>query len=91
MPDKNTLGRQPLPPEKQLLSDWYANTVYSSREERERRKGSQKRRGIEGKGKRESRRVGDETGGDKPVYPRVPLYESYLKVRQGTYEAVANF
>lgn len=34
MPDKNTPGRQPLPPEKQLLSDGYTNTVCSYSEEK---------------------------------------------------------
>lgn len=36
MPDKNTLGRQPLPPEKKEkknLNDWYTNTAHSYAEE----------------------------------------------------------
>lgn len=76
MPDKNTLGRQPLPPEKQLLGDWYANTVCRySEERREGRTGSQKRRGIEGEGSERGR--GGEGMRREAIshYPSMPLYE----------------
>lgn len=71
MPDKNTLGRQRLPPEKQLLCDWYTNTVHSYHSEERREGGAGWAKGLKEKDGEREGEEGNETGGDKPV----PLYE----------------